>query len=183
MSFINDKSGLVSEIAVSKAIEENFPELNKGKVSFDSIKSSQGNLIPFFLDLLVMLVDSGEVKTEFTKFIAKTDVWEKEMKESLVQTIVETYSNNVNFSGITDQFPIDVDIRNVEIGARSAVVSGLSHRPVLKNLEKYAEDFSKHEELAKAYAMHQLQWLKAASADKSQEYHYGKAVVAYNQLA
>jgi hypothetical protein len=76
-----------------------------------------------------------------------------------------------------------VDIRNVEIGARSAVVSGLSHRPVLKNLEKYAEDFSKHEELAKAYAMHQLQWLKAASADKSQEYHYGKAVVAYNQLA
>ena len=115
MSFINDKSGLVSEIAVSKAIEENFPELNKGKVSFDSIKSSQGNLIPFFLDLLVMLVDSGEVKTEFTKFIAKTDVWEKEMKESLVQTIVETYSNNVNFSGITNQFPIDVDIRNVDI--------------------------------------------------------------------
>jgi hypothetical protein len=115
MSFINDKSGLVGEIAVSKAIEENFPELNKGKVSFDSIKSSQGNLIPFFLDLLVMLVDSGEVKTEFTKFIAKTDVWEKEMKESLVQTIVETYSNNVNFSGITDQFPIELDIRNVDI--------------------------------------------------------------------
>ena len=76
-----------------------------------------------------------------------------------------------------------VDVRNVEIGVRSAVISGLSSRPVLKNLEKYAEDFSKHEELAKAYAMHQLQWLKAASADKSQEYHYGRAVVAYNQLA
>jgi hypothetical protein len=37
------------------------------------------------------------------------------MKESLVQTIVETYSNNVNFSGITDQFPIELDIRNVDI--------------------------------------------------------------------
>lgn len=115
MSFINDKFGLVGEIAVSKAIEENFPQLNKGKVSFDSIKSAQGNLIPFFLDLLVMLVDSGEVKSEFTKFIAKTDVWEKDMKESLVQTIIQTYSNNVDFSGITSSFPIQMDIRNIDI--------------------------------------------------------------------
>jgi len=115
MSFINDKSGLVGEIAVSKAIEDNFPKLNKGQVSFDSIKSAEGNLIPFFLDLLVMLVDSGEVKKEFTKFISKTDVWEKDVKESIVQTMVENYSNTFNFSGITDTFPIQLDIKNVDI--------------------------------------------------------------------
>lgn len=119
----------------------------------------------------------------FTKLIGDVSTIEKLASDrstdpSKTISTERQHSEAIKFAGAHS-----IDVRNVEIGVRSAVISGLSSRPVLKNLEKYAEDFSKHEDLAKAYAMHQLQWLKAASANKSQEYHYGRAVVAYNQLA
>ena len=56
MPFIKDKTDLFGEISATKALSENFPELNKTFNSFNSVKSKSGDLTPFFLDLIKELI-------------------------------------------------------------------------------------------------------------------------------
>ena len=59
MPFIKDKTDLFGEISASKALFDNFPELNKSFNSYESIKSKKGNIIPLLLDLLKELIGSN----------------------------------------------------------------------------------------------------------------------------
>jgi len=93
MGFIKDKSDLFSEVAVIRSIEENFPELNKSISSFESVKSKNGNLIPFMLDLLKELAGE-EVKESFNKILERTDSIEAEMKEEIIKEVLKTTNNN-----------------------------------------------------------------------------------------
>ena len=55
MPFIKDKTDLFGEISATKALSENFPELNKTFNSFNSVKSKSGDLTPFFLFINIFL--------------------------------------------------------------------------------------------------------------------------------
>jgi len=52
MGFINDKTDLFGEISATKALFDNFPELNKAFNNYQSVKSKKGDMIPMLLDLL-----------------------------------------------------------------------------------------------------------------------------------
>jgi len=70
----------------------------------------------------------------------------------------------------------------LEPSIRRAIVSGANTPRTSAGIEKFASYSEQHMELAKAYAIHQLQWIKAASSAIEQEFNYGRAVVAYNRL-
>lgn len=71
----------------------------------------------------------------------------------------------------------------LEPSIRRAVISNTKTPRISYGLEKFAESSDKYAELAKAYAINQLQWIKAASSTPAQEFMYGRVVVAYNHLA
>lgn len=67
-----------------------------------------------------------------------------------------------------------------------AVVSNAQSPATMGVLEKSAECSEEYVKLAKEYAINQLQWIKAASGSLASEeiqLQYGKAVVAYNNMA
>lgn len=68
---------------------------------------------------------------------------------------------------------------SVHVAALSAAASPKKNT----GLEKSAEFSDKYAELASAYAINQLQWIKAAAKSEEQEFHYGRVVVAYNNMA
>lgn len=59
MEFLQNKSDLMNEVAVTRAINENFPELSKFVTNVNSVKSSDGNVIPFLLDVLQEVSGKG----------------------------------------------------------------------------------------------------------------------------
>lgn len=59
MSFLQNKTNLMDEIAVARSINENFPELNKFVSNTKSVKSSDGNIVPFLLDVLQEVSGKG----------------------------------------------------------------------------------------------------------------------------
>lgn len=115
MGFIDDKSNLFGEIAVIRSIEENFPKLNKSQVSFDSVKSKSGNLIPFMLDLLKELV-GNEVKESFNKILEKTDSIEEVIKEEVIKQTLKSFTSDSNFSLNNINQPIlKTNIKNIDL--------------------------------------------------------------------
>lgn len=67
-------------------------------------------------------------------------------------------------------------------GISKLILSGTSAPKANTGLEKEAEYSEKYAELAKAYAINQLQWIKAAAKSEDQELGFGRAVVAYNNM-
>jgi hypothetical protein len=59
MSFLKNKSELLSEVAVARSVNENFPSLNKNTPNSKSVKSADGNIIPFLLDVLQEVSGKG----------------------------------------------------------------------------------------------------------------------------
>jgi len=70
----------------------------------------------------------------------------------------------------------------LEPSIRRAIVSCAKTPRISSGIEKSAAHLEKYMELAKAYAIHQMQWIKAAASTSEQEFNYGRAVVAYNRL-
>lgn len=98
MGFIDEKEDLFNEISAIKAIQDNFPELNRSVSSFESVRSKNGNIIEVLLDLLRVMVDSREIKSEFTRLVSKTDSFEEGIKTSIVTNLLNTYTKNFNFN-------------------------------------------------------------------------------------
>jgi hypothetical protein len=114
MGFIQDKESLFSQIAVVKALQENFPKLNKSSQTFSSVTDVKGNLIPLFLDLLRNLVDSSEIKSELDRFLAKSDSFEGKVKNIISNTLLDTYAKNFNFNVPTGVL-FSTNIKNLDI--------------------------------------------------------------------
>ena len=76
-----------------------------------------------------------------------------------------------------------VNLQHFEGAVRQAVVSCAMPPAKVGGFDKSAENADKYSELAKAYAVHQLQWVKVAAASSGHIDHYCKVVVAYNLLA
>jgi len=114
MAFIKDKTDLFGEISATKALFENFPELNKSVNSFNSIKSKKGNIIPTLLDLLEELVGTQQEKL-FKEILKKTDKIENKMKSVIIKQILKKVKdNNFNLSEINNPV-LDTDIKNLDI--------------------------------------------------------------------
>lgn len=75
-----------------------------------------------------------------------------------------------------------VSSKSLESSVHMAVISGFRLPNIIKQMDKTAETSDKYEALAKAYAVHQLQWIKAASANETAEHNYRRAVLAYNVI-
>lgn len=52
MGFLQNKSDLMGEISTARAISENFPKINNSVNTTKSVKSSNGDILPFLLDIL-----------------------------------------------------------------------------------------------------------------------------------
>ena len=114
MAFIKDKTDLFGEISATKALFENFPELNKSVNSFGSIKSKKGNIIPTMLDPLEELVGSQQEKL-FKEVLKKTDKIENKMKSVIIkQVLKKAKSSNFSLSDINNPV-LDTDIKNLDI--------------------------------------------------------------------
>ena len=114
MGFIDDKSNIFNEVAVNRALRENFPELNRTISLFNSVKSKEGNLIPFLLDLFVEIGDKSLKEDVFKPILEKSVTWEKSIKDTLVENITNFYvKNNFSLSGLT-QPVLDVKIKNID---------------------------------------------------------------------
>ena len=88
MSFIKDKTDLFGEISATKALFDNFPELNKSVNSYESIKSKSGNLIPLFLDLLQELIGTV-IEEKFKDFLKKSDKIENKLKDVIIKEVIK----------------------------------------------------------------------------------------------
>ena len=88
MAFIKNKTDLFSEISATKALFDNFPELNKTINSYESVKSKSGNLIPLFLDLLQELIGTV-IEEKFKEFIKKADNIELKIKDVIIKEVMK----------------------------------------------------------------------------------------------
>ena len=70
-----------------------------------------------------------------------------------------------------------------ESAIRSTVVLGTAAPSLVSGFDKSAENADKYHELARAYAVHQLQWVKSAAKTSDQLGHYCRVIAAYNKLA
>lgn len=115
MSYIDDKSGVFNEVAANRALRENFPELNKTINSFDTIKSKEGNVTPFLLDLLVEVGNKSLKEDVFKPLFEKSVSWEETIKDFLVDNITKSYTDkDFSLSGVTQPF-LDINIKNIDL--------------------------------------------------------------------
>lgn len=121
----------------------------------------------------------------FTKLIGDVPTIEKATdKNSDPEKTISTEKQNLESCKMAAAHSLSPN--NLEAGVRRIVVSNLGSGRLVtapEMLEKTANDNEKYEELAKAYAVHQLQWIKAAAKDEAQVSSYCRAVAAYNVLA
>lgn len=114
MPFIKDKTDLFGEISATKALSENFPELNKAFNSFNSVKSKSGDLTPFFLDLIRELI-GAQIQTQFREFLKKTDKFENKIKKIIADEVIKKYKNS-NFKLSDIENPVlSTNIKNIDI--------------------------------------------------------------------
>ena len=115
----------------------------------------------------------------FTKLIGDVSTIEKATdKNSDPEKSISTEKQNLESCKMAAAHSLSPN--NLEAGVRRLVIANVKAPAVL---EKTANDNGKYEELAKAYAVHQLQWIKAAAKDETQVSSYCRAVAAYNVLA
>jgi hypothetical protein len=115
----------------------------------------------------------------FTKIIGDVSTIEKATdKNSDPEKTISTEKQNLESCKMAAAHSLSPN--NLEAGVRRLVIANVKAPEML---EKTANDNGKYEELAKAYAVHQLQWIKAAAKDESQVSSYCRAVAAYNVLA
>lgn len=117
MGFLQDKNKIFGEVAANKSLQENFPELNKTVNLLNSSNSKKGNLIPFLLDLLQQLGNKSLQEDVFKPLIKKSEKWEEDVKETVIETILGDYANNsnLNMSGYTNPL-IVTKIKDIDIG-------------------------------------------------------------------
>ena len=114
MGFINDKTDLFGEISASKALFQEFPELNKFFNSAKSVKSKSGNIIPTLLDLLKELSGS-QLEDIFANLLKKTDQFEVKIKDVIIKQILKKVKDsNFNLSGIQNPV-LETNIKNIDI--------------------------------------------------------------------
>lgn len=142
MEFLQNKSDLMNEVAVTRAINENFPELNKFVTNVNSVKSSDGNVIPFLLDVLQEVSGKGVKSVLFgdenfdlgtdgslsgnTKFInqgglmGKVGEIEDKGKNSFIDFCIDKYISDENttvgdlLSSPNDPL-IETSIKNIDV--------------------------------------------------------------------
>ena len=76
-----------------------------------------------------------------------------------------------------------VNPASFEAAVRSSVISNMPAPAQVSGFDKSAENADKYHELARAYAVHQLQWVKSAAKTSEQLSHYCRVITAYNKLA
>jgi hypothetical protein len=114
MGFINDKTDLFGEISATKALFENFPELNKSFNTYQSVKSKSGNMIPMLLDLLKELVGSN-IENQFGELLKKTDKIENKIKDVIIKEVLKKVKeSNFSLSGIQNPI-VETNIKNIDI--------------------------------------------------------------------
>lgn len=114
MSFIKDKTDLFGEISATKALFDNFPELNKSVNSYESIKSKSGNLIPLFLDLLQELIGTV-IEEKFKDFLKKSDKIENKLKDVIIKEVIKKAKNS-DFKLSDIENPIlNTNIKNIDV--------------------------------------------------------------------
>ncbi len=114
MAFIKDKTDLFGEISATKALFENFPELNKTVNSYESIKSKKGNIIPTLLDLLKELIGST-IQKQFNELLKKTDKIEENIKKTIIKEVLKkAKKNNFDLSDINNPV-LDTNIKNIDV--------------------------------------------------------------------
>lgn len=114
MGFINDKTDLFGEISATKALFENFPELNKSFNTYQSVKSKSGNMIPMLLDLLKELIGSN-IENQFGELLKKTDKIENKIKDVIIKEVLKKVKeSNFSLSGIQNPI-VETNIKNIDI--------------------------------------------------------------------
>lgn len=114
MAFIKDKTDLFGEISATKALFDNFPELNKTINSYESVKSKSGNLIPLFLDLLQELIGTV-IEEKFKEFIKKADNIELKIKDVIIKEVMKKVKkSNFKLSDIENPV-IKTNIKNIDV--------------------------------------------------------------------
>ena len=114
MAFIKDKTDLFGEISATKALFDNFPELNKSVNSYESVKSKSGNLIPLFLDLLQELI-GAVIEEKFKEFIKKADNIELKIKDVIIKEVMKKVKkSNFKLSDIENPV-IETNIKNIDV--------------------------------------------------------------------
>lgn len=114
MGFIDDKNSLFAEIGATKALNDNFPELNKTFSSFNTVRSKSGNLVPLLIDLLKVLIGSN-IKKSFKDLIKKTDKLEAKMKKRIVKEIMKkAKESNFPLSGVTNPV-LEIKVKDIDI--------------------------------------------------------------------
>lgn len=114
MGFINDKTDLFGEISATKALFDNFPELNKAFNNYQSVKSKKGDMIPMLLDLLKELIGSN-IEDQFGELLKKTDKIEGKIKELIIKEVLKKVKES-NFSLSSIQNPVlETNIKNIDI--------------------------------------------------------------------
>ncbi|MDB4326334.1 hypothetical protein N9966_00815, partial [bacterium] len=112
--FIKDKTDLFGEISATKALFENFPELNKSVNSYQSIKSNKGNIIPTLLDLLKELIGSN-IQKQFNELLKKTDKIEEGIKKTIIKEVLKkAKKNNFKLSDINNPV-LNTKIKNIDV--------------------------------------------------------------------
>lgn len=114
MPFIKDKTDLFGEIAATKSLFGNFPELNETFNSYESVKSKSGNLVPFFLDLLKELIGSN-IQEQFSEFLKRSDKIENRIKDVIIKEVLkQVKGTNFSLSSINNPV-INTNIKNIDV--------------------------------------------------------------------
>jgi hypothetical protein len=110
---------------------------------------------------------------------------------STIEKLAADRSSDPSYSVSTEKQAADagrnaqahsINPNNLEAAVRSAVISNSPAPAQVSGFDKSAESSDKHLELARAYAVHQLQWVKSA-ATSGDTGHYCRVITAYNRLA
>jgi hypothetical protein len=117
MGFLEDKSEIFGEVAANRSLQENFPELNKTVSLFSTTNSKKGNMIPFLLELVQEIGEDSLEEDVFKPLIKKSEKWEEDVKETVIDLILGDYAKNSNFnmSGYTNPL-IVTKIKDIDIG-------------------------------------------------------------------
>jgi hypothetical protein len=119
----------------------------------------------------------------FSKLIGDVSTIEKIASDRGSNPYKTTSTERQHGDAIKQASSNSVSWTHLEPSVRRAVISNVQAPKLNYGLEKFAEGSEKYAELAKAYAVNQLQWIKAASSTPAHEFLYGKVVVAYNRLS
>jgi hypothetical protein len=115
MGFIDDKEDLFNEIGAAQIVSEYFPELNQVLSNFQSVKSSDGNIIELLLDLIKSLVDEEVIKDILLGDLLVTiGTWENDLKNTVKDNIMSFYTRNFDFQ--MPQGPlISIPVSNLDL--------------------------------------------------------------------